>query len=136
MLTTKIVKSLRLWWTYALDPAHRRVARDVRVTAMYWVEGVLSSQSMIWAVASPMPLRRHGLASNHVSFFGGNRNSGEFRRFRSNLGSGVQPEGGSCKKIPPEKTRIGILAGMKNRVLEIDIPETGKCNLACIFTEI
>ena len=24
----------------------------------------------------------------------------------------------------------GILAGMKNRVLEMDIPETGKCNLA------
>jgi hypothetical protein len=24
----------------------------------------------------------------------------------------------------------GILAGTKNRVLEMDIPETGKCNLA------
>jgi len=68
MLTPKIVKSLRLWLTYALDPAHRRVARDVRVTAIYWVEGVRSSQPMIWAVASPMPLRRHGLALNHGGF--------------------------------------------------------------------
>ena len=38
MLNPKIVKLLRLWWTYALDPAHCHVARDVRVTAMYWVE--------------------------------------------------------------------------------------------------
>ena len=60
-LTPKIAKSLRLWWTYALDPAYRRVARNVRVTAMYLVEGVRSSQPMIWAVASPTPLRRHGL---------------------------------------------------------------------------
>ena len=78
------MKSLRLWWTYALDPVHRRVARDVRATAMYWVEGIRSSQPMIWAVASPMPLRHHGLAANHVSFFGGNRNSGVFQWFRSN----------------------------------------------------
>ena len=56
MLTPKIVKSLRLWWTYALDLAHPRVARDVRVTAMYWVEGVRSLQPMIWADASPTPL--------------------------------------------------------------------------------
>jgi len=68
MLTPKKVKSLRLWWTYALDPVHCRVAGDVRVTAMYWVEGVRSPQPMIWAVASPTPLRRHGLASNHGSF--------------------------------------------------------------------
>ena len=26
----------------------------------------------------------------------------------------------------------GILAGMKSRVLEMDIPETGKCNLGCV----
>jgi len=52
----KKVKSFRLWWTYSLDTAHRRVARDVRVTAMYWVEGVRSPQPMIWAVASPRPL--------------------------------------------------------------------------------
>jgi hypothetical protein len=58
----------QLWWSYALDPVHRRVARDVRVTAMYWVEGVRSPQPMIWAVASPTPLRRHGLSSHHGSF--------------------------------------------------------------------
>ena len=60
MLTPKIVKSLRLWWTYALDP--------VRVMAMYWVEGVHSSQPMIWAVASPTPLQRRGLAFKSRKF--------------------------------------------------------------------
>jgi len=63
------VKFLRLWLTDAFDPAaHRRVALDVRVTAMYWGEGVRSPQPMKWAVASPTPLRRHGLLSNHGSF--------------------------------------------------------------------
>ena len=37
------------------------------------------------------------------------------------------PKGGSCEKI-----RNPILAGTKNRVLEMDIPETGKC-LAASF---
>jgi hypothetical protein len=41
------------------------------------------------------------------------------------------PKGGSCEKIPPEKTRIHrnpeeSWAGTKNRDLEMDIPETGK----------
>ena len=84
MLTPKIVKSLRLWWTYALDPAHRRVARNVRVTAMYWVEGVCSSQPMIWAVASPTPLQQPWSLQIMVVLFGGNRNSGVFRWFQSN----------------------------------------------------
>jgi len=83
MLTPKIVKSLRLWWTYALDPAHHRVARDVRVTAIYWVEGVRSPQPMIWAVASPSPLHRlsDAMVSRQITvvLFGGNRNSGVFR---------------------------------------------------------
>jgi len=99
MLTPKIVESLRLWWTYDLDSAHRRVARDVRTTAMYWIEGVRSSQPMIWAIASPMPLRRHGLASNHVSFFWPEQ---EFRSIQVI----PEPKGDSRKKIPPEKTRI------------------------------
>ena len=30
--------------TYALDPVYRRVARDVRVTAMCWVEGIRPPQ--------------------------------------------------------------------------------------------
>jgi hypothetical protein len=34
------------------------------------------------------------------------------------------------RKNKNPKESGGILAGMKNRVLEIDIPETGKCNLA------
>ena len=75
----EIMKSLRLWWTYAIDPAHRRVARDVRVTAMYWVEGVQSPQPMIWAVASPTPLTPWSLGQITVVLFGGNRNSGVFR---------------------------------------------------------
>jgi hypothetical protein len=41
-----------------------------------------------------------------VVLVGGNRNSGVFRRFGVIWDSGVQPKGGSCKKIPPEKTRI------------------------------
>jgi hypothetical protein len=39
-LTLKIVKLLRLWWMDVFDPAHCRVAHGVRVTEMYWVEGV------------------------------------------------------------------------------------------------
>ena len=79
MLTPKIVESLRLWWTYDLDSAHRRVARDVRATAMYWVEGVRSSQPMIWADASPRPLDAMVSRQITVVLFGGNRNSGVFR---------------------------------------------------------
>ena len=45
-----------------------------------------------------------------------------------------QPKGGSCEKIPQEKQESqGIRRNPdrnKNRVLEINIPETGKCNLA------
>jgi len=50
--------------------------------------------------------------------------------------SEVQPKGGSCEKIPPEKTRIHrnpeeSWTGTKNRDLSRnDIPETEKCNLA------
>jgi len=35
----------------------------------------------------------------------------------------------SSGKNKNPKESGGILAGMKNRVLEMDIPETGKCNL-------
>ena len=51
-----------------VHPAHCRVAHGVRVTAMYWVEGVSSSQPMIWAVASnatPTPWSR---VRSHFSF--------------------------------------------------------------------
>ena len=93
--------------TYALDPVYRRVARDVRVMAMYWVEGARSPQPMIWAEASPTHLHCHGLASNHGSFFfagtGIPEYSGDSGVIRD---SDDQPKGGSCKKIPPEKTRI------------------------------
>jgi hypothetical protein len=34
------------------------------------------------------------------------------------------------KFLRKKKESKGILAGTKNRVLEMDIPETGKCNLA------
>jgi len=78
------VKSLRLWWTYALDPAHRRVTCDVRVAAIYWVKGVRSPQPMIWAVASPTPLDAMVSLKINVVLFGGNRNSGVFQCFRSN----------------------------------------------------
>jgi hypothetical protein len=37
------------------------------------------------------------------------------------------PKTGIKNKNPKES--LGILAGTKNRVLEMDIPETGKCNL-------
>ena len=40
------VNLLRLWWLYALDPAHRRFAHGVRVMAMFWVEGVRPPQAM------------------------------------------------------------------------------------------
>ena len=134
MLTPKIVKSLRLWLTYALDSAHRRVARDVRVTAMYWVEGVRSPQPMIWADASPTPLRQPWSLQIMVVLFGGNRNSGVFRWFRSNseflsYDQKEVPVKNSSGKNKNPKESGGILAGMKNRVLEMDIPETGKCNL-------
>jgi hypothetical protein len=45
--------------------------------------------------------------------------------------SKVQPKGGSCKKIPPEKKRILRNPGRnKKQGPRNDIPETGKCNLA------
>jgi hypothetical protein len=70
-----------------------------------------------------------------VVLFGGNRNSGVFRRFRSNSEEYAAAKrkfllknfSGKNKNL---KESGGILAGMKNRGLEMDIPETGKCNLA------
>jgi hypothetical protein len=51
--------------------------------------------------------QHHGLASNNVSFVlagtGIPEYSGDSGVIRD---SGDQPKGGSCKKVPPEKTRI------------------------------
>jgi len=50
------VNLLWLWWSYALDPAYRRVTHGVRVTAMCWVVGIRPPQPMVEADAA----RRHG----------------------------------------------------------------------------
>jgi hypothetical protein len=51
------VKFLRLWWTDASDPVHCHIARDVRVTEMYRVEGQSTTAHNVNRRA-----RRHGLA--------------------------------------------------------------------------
>ena len=63
-LGTVSVDFLRLWWLYAADPAHRRVAHGVGITAMCWVEGIRRPQPEIG------PARRDAMArgQNHDNF--------------------------------------------------------------------
>ena len=82
--------------------------------------------------ASPTPWSRVQIT---VVFVGGNLAGTGIPEYSGDSGvirdPEVQPKGGSCKKIPPKKKESwGILAGTKNRDQEMDIPETGKCNLA------
>jgi hypothetical protein len=133
LVTPKIAKSLRLFWTYALDPAYCRVARDVRVTAIYWVKGqgrtFITAHDMGRRLSNASPTPWSRVKSRWFSSAGTGipEYSGDSGVIRD---SEVQPKGGSCKKIPPKKKESwGILAGTKNRDQEMDIPETGKCNL-------
>jgi len=79
-----------------VDPAHSRVAHGVRVTSIWWVEGVCPLQPMVEANAAPIPWSR---GRNHSSFvqtaFGRNMNSG-----------GIHDSGVIRRNTPPAKRRF------------------------------